>query len=692
MKSAAERGRYDAFLSYSRKDSAVAERVRETLEACGVRVFQDSSIQPGDEWVDVLESAIQQSGVFLALVSEHWSSSKWGSREMRMALVEERGGRHLPTIPIWLGGTLPGFLGIYQAVDIRPPIGPTDFTARVEGLAHAILEEVPPRFAGTVLEELSFLSLFPQGMAKPVYRWLIEKRGLQTTVDTETARFVLAARDVEGIEFVGLKLETLPAARSVLTDPAAQARGTLEDIEELIRTQELYASEGGLSLGLILLLRDELRVLRDHSSDDENWIDLIEDISWRTRRELPGLLLGSAPGPEETTTRLPAGGRLVLALQILRLLDQVSDLNPTERLERARLNLAIGAPDRALDLYATCGADRLFERLPRAEDRIAAIQDWAKASKDADRGFELHDRLVAGYRTALELVDDAYASERDRDLVRADLLGNRATQLSIFGKEPGDRAQALEDLAVAAEIYERLGDDEAQLELGAERLSLALYPAAGEEPLDLLAEIERLEPLARKLSARFGVFFFFYMKGTILARENRPEEAVRAFETSETAARLAGLENRALLAEWKALRYRYAVREITAPEFLDSLEACKNRLLEHQGDAWCSNALLKILIDDVKDTSLALDRPDRALSATAQAFDLAARRAEGGSAAALRRLQRMRDCLVDLEPSPEWSDSFIEERRSRLARVMEKKDYEITWGALKDWEEKKERK
>ena len=692
MKSATERGRYDAFLSYSREDSAVAERVRETLEACGVRVFQDSSIQPGDKWVGVLESAIQQSGVFLALVSEHWSSSKWGLREMRMALVEERGGRHLPTIPIWLSGTLPGFLGIYQAVDIRSPIGPTDFAARIEGLARAILEEVSPRLVGTVLEELHFLSFFPQGLIKPVYRWLIEKRGLQATVDTETARVALAARDVEGIEFVGLKLEALPAARSVLTDPAAQARGVLGDIEELIRTQELYASEGELSLGLILLLRDELQVLQEHSGEDENWIDLIEDISWRTRRELPGLLLGSAPGTKEATARLPSGGRLVLALQILRLLDQVSDLNPTERLGRARLNLAIGAPDRALDLYTTGGADRLFEELPRAEDRIAAIQDWAKASKDADRGFELHDRLVAGYRIALELVDDAYPSERDRELVRADLLGNRATQLSIFGKEPADRFQALQDLALAAEIYERLGDDEAQLDLGAERLSLALYPAAGEKPLDLLAEIERLEPLARGLSARFGVFFFFYMKGTILARESRPEEAVRAFETAETAARLAGLENRALLAEWKVLRYRYAIREIPASDFLDSLEACKNRLLEHQGDAWCSNALLKILIDDIKDTSLALDRPDRALSAAAQAFDLAARRAEGGSAAALRRLRRMRDFLIDLEPISEWRDSFIEERRARLVRLMDRNDYEITWKALKDWEGKKEKK
>jgi tetratricopeptide (TPR) repeat protein len=666
---------YDAFLSYSRSDVEVARTVSQELEKRGVSVFTDERIEPGQPWIAVLESAIERGGAFLQLVSEASNSSEWVARERQLALAFERTGRPLVVYPLWLGGELPGFLKIYQAVDLRPPIEAEALSGRMDRLAAAIRNQEPPPPAATVLDDLRFLAFFPQGLLEPVFRSLIAVRKLESAIGTATGKASLVTRELDGVRLVGLTLSALPAARSALAEPQAEACALLEQIEGLLRAHRPYEDADPLGPGLALLLRDELRLLLTARAGDDRWRELGHQVTWRARDALPKLLAE----PDH----------LVIALEIMSILHEIVPPDLRERLARARLNLQIGAPDRALDMFDSMGSDLFFDDpLLSVEERIAAIQDWAKAAKDADEGRRRHAELVEGYGTALDLVESAYPQGTERELVLADLLANRATQLTIFGAGEEDWSAAEADLAAAAAVYERLDDLEHLLELEAERLSLALHRLPDQQPpgTRLMAELERVQVLAERSPPTYGLFFFYYMKGTILARAGRSDEAQRGFEAAVRIAQAQGLDSRATLARWKVLRQQLERGAIAEEEFLQQIETCKVQLLDHHGDSWSANALHKILTEDLTATALGLGRRDEARAALAEAFDLATRRAAGRSAKALGRLREILDRILEIGPDARWGATFVETRRKVLARLFDMDEWEATWDTVARWQ------
>ena len=95
---------YDAFISYSREDLALAEQIQVALEQHGLRVFRDvTDISGGTPWVSALETALATSQAVIFLISGNSLGSAWVKEERRYALTlanSRQGGPRL--IPVLL--------------------------------------------------------------------------------------------------------------------------------------------------------------------------------------------------------------------------------------------------------------------------------------------------------------------------------------------------------------------------------------------------------------------------------------------------------------------------------------------------------------------------------------------------------------------------------------------------------------
>lgn len=90
---------YDVFISYSRKDMAVADEITRALDAAGISYFIDrQGIAGGMEFPAVLARAIIESRVFLFLASRNSYASKFTNNEITFAFNKKERNRILPYI------------------------------------------------------------------------------------------------------------------------------------------------------------------------------------------------------------------------------------------------------------------------------------------------------------------------------------------------------------------------------------------------------------------------------------------------------------------------------------------------------------------------------------------------------------------------------------------------------------------
>jgi CheY-like chemotaxis protein len=84
--------KHHIFLSYSRKDTAVMQRLLDDLRAAALKVWVDEEgLEPGTPaWEQAIRSAIQQSGCVVVILSPDAEKSTWVGRELAMAETLEK--------------------------------------------------------------------------------------------------------------------------------------------------------------------------------------------------------------------------------------------------------------------------------------------------------------------------------------------------------------------------------------------------------------------------------------------------------------------------------------------------------------------------------------------------------------------------------------------------------------------------
>lgn len=111
--------KYDVFISYSRKDTDIADHICSTLQSNGISYFIDrQGIGGGMEFPVVLAQAIRNSPLFLFLASKNSYSSKFTINEITYAFNKKERNQILPYIID--GSALPeDFEFVFAGINIR---------------------------------------------------------------------------------------------------------------------------------------------------------------------------------------------------------------------------------------------------------------------------------------------------------------------------------------------------------------------------------------------------------------------------------------------------------------------------------------------------------------------------------------------------------------------------------------------
>ena len=105
-------GAIRVFISHTHEHKVEATEIQSYLNYYGIASFvAHEDIEPMKEWETEIERALFSMDLFIALLTERFSESKWTDQEVGVAF-----GRRVPIIPIRLGKDPYGFMGKYQAV------------------------------------------------------------------------------------------------------------------------------------------------------------------------------------------------------------------------------------------------------------------------------------------------------------------------------------------------------------------------------------------------------------------------------------------------------------------------------------------------------------------------------------------------------------------------------------------------
>jgi TIR domain-containing protein len=115
--------RYDAFISYSHRDSDCAHHLAQMLRQIdgGVRIFIDRlSLNPGQSWQQEIFETLDASARIIALLSPDYLQSKVCKEEFNIALFRNREAKSDILFPIYLKTTaLPTYMKMLHHIDCR---------------------------------------------------------------------------------------------------------------------------------------------------------------------------------------------------------------------------------------------------------------------------------------------------------------------------------------------------------------------------------------------------------------------------------------------------------------------------------------------------------------------------------------------------------------------------------------------
>ena len=140
------------FISYSRENQAIVERLRQDLQTAGIDIWIDKiGLQPGTpDWDEALRVAIKASEAVILVASPDSRRSAYVRDEIALAK-----GANKPIYPVWVDGddwmdAVPMGLGSTQNVDLRADNYATNLAGLITALSgqakedESIVEPVPP--------------------------------------------------------------------------------------------------------------------------------------------------------------------------------------------------------------------------------------------------------------------------------------------------------------------------------------------------------------------------------------------------------------------------------------------------------------------------------------------------------------------------------------------------------------------
>ncbi len=109
------------FLSYARADSAVVQLVADGLAAAGVRVWLDTMMTAGTNWMQEIERELSTADFVAFFISPNSLESRWARQELQVALHRQVSGEAGAIIlPVILADAdVPPLLRQFQWIDLR---------------------------------------------------------------------------------------------------------------------------------------------------------------------------------------------------------------------------------------------------------------------------------------------------------------------------------------------------------------------------------------------------------------------------------------------------------------------------------------------------------------------------------------------------------------------------------------------
>ena len=91
------------FLSYTRKDSALANALARELQRQGLKVWDEQNISPGADLSEEIKKALNDSDSMIALLNQHSFSSSYVRNELQHAFFDDRYKNRL--LPVLISST-----------------------------------------------------------------------------------------------------------------------------------------------------------------------------------------------------------------------------------------------------------------------------------------------------------------------------------------------------------------------------------------------------------------------------------------------------------------------------------------------------------------------------------------------------------------------------------------------------------
>lgn len=167
------------FISYNSADSKAAERLGTELERFGFHVWFDKwEIKPGDSLTSTVSRAIDESNIFIFILSPASVAAPWPQEELRAALSRRFYDNRFTVVPLLRKEcAVPTFLRDYKWIDGRSPRSFARMAEEVASVARK-LEFVVPKIPRVFREARTFLGTFTLLSANLAIRFS-EPRGEQ---------------------------------------------------------------------------------------------------------------------------------------------------------------------------------------------------------------------------------------------------------------------------------------------------------------------------------------------------------------------------------------------------------------------------------------------------------------------------------------------------------------------------------